>query len=69
MVEVFTTDIHNPERAQEVLLQLKSLWPAARIIFDLEDCDRILKIESPQIDSGKVVQLLSSLGYDCQILI
>ncbi len=69
MVEVFVTDIPTIDFANQVYQQIQGLLPAARITFDLEDCDRILKIEDNDIDSEQVIHLLSTLGFMCRVLV
>lgn len=69
MVEVFVTDIHTVALANQVYEQLQSLFPDARITFDLEDCDKILKIEGNHIDAELVIHLAVSLGITCRMLV
>lgn len=68
MVEVFKTNIEDRALADDIVLQLQSVFPSAKINFDLEDCDRILRIESGKIELIIVIETLSSLGFICEIL-
>lgn len=68
MVEIFVTDITSPEIADLIFEHLQSLWPDARVVFDLEDCDKILKIENSEIDAEGIIHLVAKHGYQCQIL-
>lgn len=45
MVEVFKTSVSDESTANELLNSLQCLLPLASINFDLQDCDRILRIE------------------------
>lgn len=36
--------------------------------FDLEDCDNILRVESPEIKAEHIRELLSLNGFDCREL-
>lgn len=45
MVEVFKTSVSDESAATELLKGLQCLLPLASINFDLQDCDRILRIE------------------------
>lgn len=45
MVEVFKTSVTDERAANELLNTLQCLLPLASINFDLQDCDRILRIE------------------------
>ena len=68
MVEVFKTNIQNSRQATLILKKLGQLFPKCRINFDLTDCDRILRVEgkiaSPQI----VIEVVTTNGYECQVL-
>ena len=33
--------------------------------FDLQDCDKILRVESDQVNSGAIKYLLQEEGYHC----
>lgn len=67
MVEVFKTNVQ--ERAAATLVAaLHWHLPSCRINFDLEDCDRILRVEGKSVLHGAVIELLNTYGYDCCIL-
>lgn len=68
MIEIFATDIATTEIANLIFEQLQSIWPDARVVFDLEDCDKILKIENSEIDAEGIIHLVAKYGYQCQIL-
>jgi len=46
MVEVFKTNVSNMRRAANTLDALHSKFHPYKANFDLEDCDRILRVES-----------------------
>ena len=68
MIEVFKTDIQDVAEASIVGLLLKSNYKLKKVSFDLQDCDRILRIESTQIDAIQIVDKLTSLGIQCSLL-
>ena len=43
-VDVFKTTVKREEDAAEIINLLKDYFPHHRISFDLEDCDKILRI-------------------------
>ncbi|WP_147676739.1 hypothetical protein [Algibacter pacificus] len=45
-VEIFKTNVDNQQLANKIVADFKQLYPEYRINFDLEDCDKILRIES-----------------------
>jgi hypothetical protein len=69
MVEVFKTNIRKIRQAEKIIEKLKFIFPDYKINFDLEDCDKILRIESEIIDSPKVIQLLNDSNFQCEILV
>lgn len=65
MVEVFSTNIQSEEEANMILQKLLCHYPAHRINFDLEDCDKILRIAGADICISDVVELLNCQGFKC----
>jgi hypothetical protein len=68
MVEVFKTNVDNADESKAIIRQLHTHFPGCKINFDLEDCDRILRIEGPEICPEKITNLLSADSYTCEIL-
>lgn len=68
MVEIFKTNIADGAQAGLVLQRLKEQWPQYMANFDLEDCDRILRIESDSVDHLQVVSMMQLQGYLCEVL-
>jgi hypothetical protein len=68
MVEVFKTNIDNRELAAQLRDELLNLFPGTRINFDLEDCDRILRIESAECIAAEIERVVLSKGFWCEIL-
>jgi hypothetical protein len=68
MVEVFKTNIRYKKQAKMVLDILSRQFPLFRINFDLEDCDKILRVEGENIRQEKIARLLAENGYQCDLL-
>ncbi|RZJ64559.1 MAG: hypothetical protein EOO50_15260 [Flavobacterium sp.] len=68
MVEVFRTNVDCRTNAHDMILRLLSLHPNSGITFDLEDCDRILRIENATLDCGQIISLMEAHGFSCEIL-
>jgi hypothetical protein len=69
MVEVYRTNINDESVAQLMLQQLKELLPHCSCNFDLEDCDRILRIENPlKTDLSEVSGLFYRCGHLAEVL-
>ena len=68
MVEIFKTNVTDGVQAALVLQLLKEQWPQYMANFDLEDCDRILRIESESVENEKIMSLMNLQGYVCDVL-
>ena len=62
MVEVFKTDVREAEHAERLIDLLYKYFPARKINFDLEDCDKILRIDSTVNFSSEVIETLRENG-------
>lgn len=69
MVEVFKTNVEHPDHAKKLMQKLQEYYPAGRINFDLQDCDRILRVEDELICAEKIIQLLSTDGFYAEVLV
>ena len=68
MIEVFRTNIEEPARADEIAQLLYRKINCQRVNFDLEDCDRVLRIEGSHFRPDLVIMLLKEKGLECSIL-
>lgn len=68
MVEVFKTTVKNEVESEQVIAVLQKVFANARINFDLEDCDNILRIEADIIDTNLVSSILLHHGYNSEVL-
>ena len=68
MIEVFKTNVDSIAASQELHTQLQFLFPACKINFDLDDCDRILRIEGSDFNTEVITKILSRSNYDCEVL-
>lgn len=46
MIEVFKTNVQKAAQSRLMIKLLKVHFPASQINFDLDDCDKVLRIES-----------------------
>lgn len=58
MIEVFKTNVSSEKKSKIIIDALHLLLPNAKINFDLEDSDKILKIESSSITTHIVIEYL-----------
>ena len=65
MVSIFKTNVKHPAAAMNIISQLLFAYPAFKISFDLEDEDRILRIEGAFFHVEDIVLSLLSNGFIC----
>ena len=68
IVEVFKTNVEEVELSELLIRQLADQFPDSLINFDMEDCDKILRVEARTITPEKIIQILNSNGYSCEVL-
>ena len=68
MIEVFKTNVQKDFQAQIIVAFLNQQFPGSRINFDLDDCDRILRIEGSTFCPLKVMDLMEQKGFHCAVL-
>ena len=68
MIEVFKTNVEQDLEAKEIVSLLLEHFPESRINFDLEDCDKILRIEGGNFLADKVMMMVGERGFVCDIL-
>ena len=70
MVEVFKTNVASPHDAAKLVKLIHDSFRGYTANFDLEDCDRILRINNIHgvIDSAAMVNLLAQFDFEAVIL-
>ncbi|CAA9201043.1 hypothetical protein ACHRVW_14090 [Flavobacterium collinsii] len=69
MIEVYKTNVQEVEQSLLIVGRLLEHFPDSRINFDLEDCDKILRIHGSSISNQRIIELLDSYGYHCEVLL
>jgi hypothetical protein len=68
VVQVFRTNVNDPSQA-EMLCELVQIDATVqRANFDLDDCDKIFRVESTVNIDEKVIALLRLHGFTCEEL-
>lgn len=68
-VEVFKTNVETGDQAQQLVDQIHAQFPAYSVNFDLDDCDRILRVKSAGIVAeNTLIEILNQRGFDASIL-
>jgi hypothetical protein len=68
MVEVFKTNVRQRRQAKMLLGLMERQFPMLKINFDLEDCDKVLRVEGENICQKTITTLVAENGYQCEIL-
>jgi len=68
VILVFKTNVSEKKDAKILLDKILQQFPTHRINFDLEDCDKILRIEGVEIRCEKIITILNMSDYQCSTL-
>ena len=67
-VEVFKTNVQNKLLSELLVSTLLTYFPEYGINFDLEDCDKILRVEGDEVDTEKIILILQEHICECSVL-
>jgi hypothetical protein len=70
MIEVFKTNVCDRCDANMLIEQIQQSFFNYQVNFDLEDCDRILRVKciTGTIQSALLIDFLKNLGFDAEVL-
>jgi hypothetical protein len=68
MIFVFKTSVKTKKQIKTLKPQIDNVLPKARWNFDLEDCDKILRIESEENVVNEIQKLLNIHNFYCEEL-
>ena len=68
MIEVFKTNVQEFSEAQKLVALLLRHFPNSKINFDLDDCDKVLRVEGNNLRIEKVMTLVTEKGFLCTVL-
>ena len=71
MIEVFKTNVKDPDHARKLVDRIHAVFPYVEANFDLEDCDKILRVKSSEnyIDPTRFTTLLGNHGFQAEVLV
>ena len=69
IVEVFKTNVNEVDMSEQLIRQVLDHFPHSRVNFDMEDCDRILRVEATIVIPEKIIEIIEANGYLCEVLI
>ena len=65
IVEVFKTNVQKEADKNYVIAVIQTQFPDYKINFDLEDCDKILRVEGIDLQCENIIDYVNCLGYTC----
>jgi len=68
MIFVFKTSVKTKIQAKKLRPHVDNVLPNAKWNFDLDDCDKILRIDSEENVVLKIIALLNIHNYTCEEL-
>lgn len=70
MIEVFKTNVETCDQATMLINEIHKNFTGYKANFDLQDCDRILRIKSanPFIESDMLIDLIHQFGFEAEVL-
>lgn len=68
MIEIFKTNVEFEEQCHAIISALITTFAAVKVNFDLEDCDRILRVEGQDFSVDMIIETVQVLGYRCEVL-
>lgn len=68
MIYVFRTSVKTKKDIGKLTPFLNKLCKQAKWNFDLDDCDKILRIDGQTGIAPSVIKLLQDTGFDCEEL-
>ncbi|RKR09319.1 hypothetical protein C8C83_0942 [Flavobacterium sp. 90] len=65
IVEVFKTNVQKEADKNYIIAVIQTQFPNYKINFDLEDCDKILRVEGTNLEPKNIIDYVNCLGYIC----
>ena len=70
MIEVFRTNVKDSQHADILVTKIQGLYSEYSANFDLEDCDKILRVSSSSgcIEVSPLIKLMNRCGFKAEVL-
>ncbi|WP_298714531.1 hypothetical protein [uncultured Chitinophaga sp.] len=68
MIGIFKTNINTQKEKKLVIRALSGEFSVTMCTLDLEDCDKVLRVECLQMEEHQVISFVRDLGYQCAVL-
>lgn len=68
-IKVYKTTVNDQDRAKEILQKIREELPESDPSFDLDDCDKVLRIESRKaVKEMLIEEIINNYGYQLEVL-
>lgn len=67
-IEIFKTNVLDSRTANQIIKVLVKQFPSCRFNFDLDDCDHILRVETTEDNTKKIINTVEETGFLCQLI-
>lgn len=69
-IKVYKTNVMERPQARSVITKIRKILPDCNVSFDLEDCDKVLRVENSKgpVDDAKIKMLMDSSGFKIEDL-
>lgn len=68
MVYIFKTSVKTKKALKELAPKFDKFIPNSKWNFDLDDCDKILRVDSKEATSQQIIEFLKLQQVDCSEL-
>ncbi|RFS20546.1 hypothetical protein DVR12_18445 [Chitinophaga silvatica] len=69
MLGIFKTNINTNQDKNTVINAISTQIQVKACTIDLEDCDKVLRIDSPMpFTTQSIINVVTRLGFNCEIL-
>lgn len=69
MIRVFKTSVQSKAHVEKIMPLLNQLTaPSGKWNFDLDDCDRILRVEYEKLSVKDLIEKMQLEGFTCEEL-
>lgn len=69
MISIFKTDVASKKQKLKVIGYLVTEYPGHRITIDLDDCDKVLRVEGNTFEEKDIITHVNEQGFACMMLL
>ncbi|HEY0272725.1 MAG TPA: hypothetical protein VGC22_06030 [Chitinophaga sp.] len=65
MIGIFKTNINTTDARQHIVSALRDRFPVQSCHVDLDDCDKVLRVEAQQLQEAAIIAFVKQEGFEC----